>query len=235
VRVRRALNYAIDRARIVRMYGGPVAAAPICQPLAPAMPGYRPYCPYTRRPTLSGAWRAPNLTLARRLVAASGTKGMRVDVWGATGLLVPEELPRYVVRVLRSLGYRTRLRMIPYTSYTPAMRRTLQLTVDGDWQADYPAPSSYIPSFFACDGGHNRKRYVCDLGLDRQMQHASIVALESPSHANALWEQIDRELVDRAFWVPTVTVRSTEFVSARLRNYEFNPIGGFIADQVWLH
>jgi hypothetical protein len=46
---------------------------------------------------------------------------------------------------------------------------------------------------------------------------------------------VDHELVDRAVWVPMVNLRSTEFVSRRLRNYQFNPVGGFIADQVWLH
>jgi len=91
-----------------------------------------------------------------------------------------------------------------------------------------------LPSFFACHGGHNRKKYVCDPTLDRQMQRASTETLESPARANALWERIDRTLVDRAFWVPTVSVRTTELVSGRLRNYEFNPIGGFIADQAWV-
>jgi peptide/nickel transport system substrate-binding protein len=234
VRVRRALNYAIDRSRIVRLYGGPSVASAICQPLAAGLPGYRPYCPYTRSSSRSGSWKGPNIVLAHRLVAASGTKGMRVDVWGATGLLIPQGVPAYVARVLRSLGYRTRLHLLPYASYTPSLRRTLQLTVDGDWQADYPSPSSYLPSFFGCDGGHNRKQYVCDPPLDRQMQRASTVALESPARANALWERIDRTLVDRAFWVPTVSVHNTELVSRRLGNYEFNPIGGFIADQAWV-
>src|SRR5262249_28718758 len=47
IRVRQALNLAIDRVAIVRMYGGRPTATPTCQILPPALPRYRPSCPYT--------------------------------------------------------------------------------------------------------------------------------------------------------------------------------------------
>ena len=50
VRVRQALNYAIDRAKIAQLYGGSSFATPTCQPIAPGLPGYRRYCPYTLHP-----------------------------------------------------------------------------------------------------------------------------------------------------------------------------------------
>jgi peptide/nickel transport system substrate-binding protein len=235
VRVRRALNYAIDRGRIARMYGGAAVATPICQPLASGLAGYRRYCPYTFRPRANGAWSAPDLARAKRLVAASGTRGRRVDVWAATSQLgIPRGLPAYVARVLRELGYRTRLHAIPLETFSPQLRRGLQLTVDGDWLPDYPAASAYLPAFFACNGGHNRKRYVCDHDLDRRMQRASALTLRDDRLAAAQWTKIDHELVDRAYWVPTVNVRAIELVSERLRNYQYNPVWGFVADQVWL-
>jgi peptide/nickel transport system substrate-binding protein len=48
VRVRRALNFALDRRRMVEIYGGRQAAQPTCQLLPPQMPGFERYCPYTR-------------------------------------------------------------------------------------------------------------------------------------------------------------------------------------------
>jgi hypothetical protein len=45
---------------------------------------------------------------------------------------------------------------------------------------------------------------------------------------------IDRQLVDRAVWVPMVDVRAVEFVSKRVRNYQLSPMGGFIAARTWL-
>jgi peptide/nickel transport system substrate-binding protein len=217
------------------MYGSSADASPICQPMPAGFAGYRRYCPYTRRPHRDGRWSAPNLARARRLVAASGTRGLRIDVWAATDLPgVSTHLPGYIGRVLRTLGDRTKLHLLPYASFSPTMRRRIQLTVDGDWVPDYPSPSSYLPSFFSCDGGHNRKRYVCERQLDRQMEQASRLELESPARAAALWTRIDHELVDRALWVPTVNVRESEFVSARVRNYQYQPVWGFMVDQAWL-
>jgi peptide/nickel transport system substrate-binding protein len=64
IRVRKALNFAIDRAAIVRMYGGRLTATPTCQLLPPSLPGYKPYCPYTRKPSADRRWRAPDLARA---------------------------------------------------------------------------------------------------------------------------------------------------------------------------
>ena len=236
VRVRRALNLAIDRAAIARMHGGTALATPTCQPLPPGFRGFRRYCPYTLHPRADGRWTGPDLRRARRLVTASGTRGMRIDVWGVTDLpFLDRRLPVHVASVLRSLGYRTTLHLVPYNSLdTPARRRGLQLTVDGDWIPDYPAPSSYLPAFFSCHGGNNRKQYVCDAGLDRRMQRASAVELQDPARAARLWAEIDHELVDRAYWVPTVNVGIAELVSPRLRNYQYHPVWGFMAAQAWV-
>ena len=84
-RARRAVAYAVDRGRLVEGLGGSDLAAPTCQLLPPNFPAYRRYCPYTVRPTEGGAWTAPDLERARKLVAESGTKGMRVDVLGVAG------------------------------------------------------------------------------------------------------------------------------------------------------
>jgi peptide/nickel transport system substrate-binding protein len=209
VRVRRALNYAIDRDRIARMYG-PGVATPLCQALLPGIPGYRPYCPYPH-----------DLAKARALVTASGTRGERIDVWGMTDeLALPRQLPAYVTSVLRSLGYDARLHLMPGARFTTAFRRGIQLSVDGDWLADYPAPSAYVPQFFGCHGGLSNG-YVCDRKLERLM-------------ARGAWRRADRRITDQALWVPTATIAQPELVSARLRNYQFHPVWGFIADQAWL-
>jgi len=126
VRVRRALNFAFDREAVVRAFGGKSAAAPTCQVLPPGIRGYRRYCPYTRTPRADGLWSAPDLARARRLVAASGTGGERVVVWGITddpnlgpsGLttgrrdasaprLSHEPLPRAVVLLANPSGLRS--------------------------------------------------------------------------------------------------------------------------------
>ncbi len=234
VRVRQALNYAINRTTIVRLYGGPGFATATCQVITPGLPGYRRYCPYTLHPRADGAYAGPDLARARRLVSESGTSGERVSVWGASdNAYVPRAVPAYVAGVLRALGYRVRLHLVPFASITEAMRERFQLSVDGDWVASYPDPSSYLPQFFGCGGG-NDNGYYCDPRLDRQMQQAALLELSDPARSSARWESIDRQLTDAAIWVPTVNEREVDLVSGRLRNYEYNPVWGFLADQSWL-
>ena len=119
VRVRQALNYAINRATIVRLYGGPGFATPTCQVIAPGLPGYRRYCPYTLHPRADGAWAGPDLARARRLVSAIGTSGERVNVWGASdkALRAAQQCPLTSPAVLRALGYRVRLHLVPFASH----------------------------------------------------------------------------------------------------------------------
>jgi peptide/nickel transport system substrate-binding protein len=234
VRVRRALNFAVDRAKIADWYGGPLVATALCQPLAPGLPGYSRYCPYTRDPRSDGRWHGPDLARAKRLVAASGTLGERVDVWGSSDSVgVPRQVPRHIAEVLRSLGYRVQLHLVPFATLTHSKRRGLLLSTDGDWLPDYPAPSAYLPQFFGCRGG-NSNGYFCDPDLDRRMREATRLQLTDPEQAATLWAAINRQLVDQAAWVPTVNVQFVEVVSRRVRNYQFNPVGGFIPQAAWL-
>src|SRR5262249_6882625 len=110
VRVRRALAYAVDRARIVQLHGGPLLARPTCQIVPPTTPGYLRYCPYTLGPRANGAWTAPDLAKAQRLIAASHTRGDEINVW-TTAYFHGEGT--YLTTLLRQLGYRPRLHYIP--------------------------------------------------------------------------------------------------------------------------
>ncbi len=222
VRARRALNLAIDRGRTARMYG-PGVATPRCQALLPGLLGHRPYCPYPR-----------DLARARALVAASGTHGQRVDVWGATDEpFLPPELPGSITSVLRSLGYRAHLHRRPSGAFTSSFRRGIQRSADGDWLLDYPAPSAYLPQFFGCRDGLSNG-YVCDRTLDRMMARATALQLRDPQRAAAAWAAVDRRITDRALWVSTATLHQPELVSKRLGNYQFHAVWDFIADQAWV-
>ena len=65
VRVRRAVNYAVDRNRMDDLRGGPELERPSCQVLPPNLDGYRRYCPYTIRPSADGRYTGPDLAKAR--------------------------------------------------------------------------------------------------------------------------------------------------------------------------
>ena len=126
LRVRQAVNLALDRGHVVAGYGGPLAAQPTCQILPPAVGGYHRYCPYTLHPAADGSWHAPDLARARRLVMASGTAGMQVTVWNSPappgGVNETDDL----VQTLRQLGYRTSLRILPNSTFFDLHQRLPQ-------------------------------------------------------------------------------------------------------------
>ena len=105
-----------------------------------------------------------------------------------------------------------------------------QISVDGDWSPDYPAPSAFLPPFFACNGGTSNG-YYCNPAIDREMTEATLLELQSPAQAAAMWAKVDHQLTDQAEWVTTVDLNEVDIISTGLRNYEFNPVNGFIADQ----
>ena len=231
--VRQALNYAINRVRLSQFYGGPAFATPSCQAIVPGIPGYRRYCPYTLHPRDNGAWTAPDMALARQLVAPSRTIGERIDLIDAPNGFTRAAATGYIAGVLRTLGYRVHVSVIPFASITPAMMDSFQIQDNGNWIPAYPDPSSYVPAFFSCSGASSND-YYCNPAIDREMRHAELLELTNPPSADALWERVDRQLTNDAEWVTTVDTREVEITSARLHNHEYNPVWGFLADQAWV-
>ena len=243
IRVRQALNLALDRGRIVSSYGGPVAAQPTCQVLPPGVPGYHGYCPYTRDPSADGRWRAPNLSRARALVAASGTKGMKVTVWNINGppqAAVDET--REAVAALDQLGYHASLRLLPnstYFTYTNDSRNHAQV-IDGGWSADYAAANDFIGkltcSYFIPRDGLDTTdaSEFCDPAFDKQIARAASLQTSDPPAADALWTRLDRDLTDLAIWLPTVIPNEVDLISRRVGDYQYNPVWGVLLDQLWV-
>ena len=243
LRVRQALNLALDRRRIVSSYGGPLAAQPTCQILPPTLPGYRRYCPYTRGPTADGRWHGPGLARARQLVAASGTRGMTVTVWNTPPppqATVAET--QAAVAALRQLGYHASLRLLPastYYSYTNDSRNHAQV-IDGGWSADYSSADDFIGKltcdYFAPGNGQDTTdaSEFCDPALDRQTARAAALQTTDPLAAAAAWARLDRQLTSLAIWLPTVTPNETDLISHRTGNYQYNPVWGALIDQLWI-
>ena len=226
IRVRQALNLAVDRDHIVELYGGPDLATPTCQILPPGIPAYRPYCPFTKVPTRSGVWREPDTRRARQLVAASGTRGAKVTVWGFTDdPTIRPEVVRYVASVLRSLGYDATVRLESQDSDLPLTR--IQI-ISGAWGRD--TAHGTLTTWFSC-GGARSHGYFCDPQVDAELLRAQAVGATDPREAQQMWAALDRHVTERAGWLPMINEGGIELVSDRLRNYQFNPYWGFIADQ----
>ena len=232
VDVRRALNFAVDRETVETLGGGEFHAT--CQILPPNLPGYAPYCPYTRQP--GGTWTAPDLAQAQELVDRSGTAGTMVTVWASedTGA-VSVPVGRYFTHLLGQLGYRVDLRIVDGPTWGAAVYgspRRAQITF-ASWTTDYPATSGFIVPLLACDAPSNVDGF-CDPAIDRRMDEATRLRATDPLEAGDLWSSIEHDLMDQAVWVPLGTRDWVNLVSERLGNYQSTPSAGPLIDQMWV-
>ncbi len=234
VRVRRAVNFAVDRDAMVTLFGG--SGSPTCQILPPALPGYVPHCPYTRDP--GPTWSAPDLAKAQELVDRSGTIGSRLIVWAsrdALPLLPVVPVGRYFVRVLDDLGYRATLKVVSKEEYFGTLFdpfSEVPMAFLG-WASDYPAESGFLLQVFSCDSALNVAHF-CDREIERRMEEATRLQTIDPLAAHDLWTSIERGIVDLAPWVPMLSRNWATLVSERLGNYQFNPQWGPLFDQMWV-
>jgi DNA-binding SARP family transcriptional activator/ABC-type transport system substrate-binding protein len=216
-RVRQAVNYAIDRAKVPSMFGGDAAAEATCQFLPPDFPGYVPYCRYTQDPRVDGTYRGPDMAAAHRLVSASRTTGMSISVPIGSGL------NDYIAELLRHLRYRV--------SRTPDDGKAP--IGGGYWGADFAAPSNFWAVNLACGAMFNRGGY-CNHSLDARAESARALEATDPAAARQLWSELAHRITVDAPWVFLVSVRKTAVVSSRVGNYQANPVVGPLLDQMWV-
>jgi YVTN family beta-propeller protein len=237
VDVRRALNFALNRDRIVQIFGGAAAARPTCQQLPPNFPGYQPYCPYTLNPGPGGegSWSGPDLEEAQRLVRRSGTAGTRVVVKVPTflsGSVV--RVGEYMIELLDELGFVGSMKRVPTYEEFYAPDPEFQMALDA-WGSDFPAASNFITNQFTCNAsGNDPSAGFCDPRIDAMIDRATQTQLEDPAAAGALWAEVDRAIVDRAPYVWLVNPIAVEFVSGRVGNYQYSQQWSTLLDQLWV-
>jgi peptide/nickel transport system substrate-binding protein len=246
--VRRAINYAIDRAKFAQWSGE--GARPACQILPVGLPGYRRYCPYTIDPTPTGAWHAPDLPRADQLIAASGTRGTPITIWNLnewTPVNISHvTVDAYLVSLLSRLGYPTHVKhWSPADSTAPARfgdsRTSVQAAIFTiPLGLPYPSASQVLQANFACESfvpdsaGNPNWSEFCDRKLDAQINNALAAESSNAPDTAALWAQADRTATDQAPAVPLVTTSFIQLVSTRVGNYQYSFQQGVLLDQLWL-
>ena len=176
---------------------------------------------FTANPNRAGIWRGPDLATARRLIAATGTRGMTVEFRGAPW---PgwERLNRYFQSLLRDLGYRTRGERHPRTAAPAA--RGLGLGRRLGRRVQLPQPARLVL------GDQNLSRF-CDPKLDAQMEEA---ALASGPEATKKLRRVEAMLAAQAPTVPLANASDIALVAERVGNYQHHPLWGPLIDQLWV-
>jgi peptide/nickel transport system substrate-binding protein len=132
LQARQAVNYAIDRSAIVRLFGG--LGIPTQNFLPPTYPQYKKIDVYTH-----------DLAKAKQLVQQSGTAGMKVTVWGLNEA-PSQPTTEYVADVLNKIGWKASPKLLAHDVYftTIGNQATKAQIMYTDWYQDYPHPLDWF-------------------------------------------------------------------------------------------
>jgi len=236
---RRAVNYAVDRAAVIRLFGGPNLARPSCQILPKGFPGHVDYCPYTKNP--GAQWTAPDMTKALALAKASGTQGQPVAVVAAN-TAVDKAVGLYLQSLLNKLGWKTTLKVLSPTiqfSYIQNTKNKVQIS-ETQWYQDYPGAADFLNVLFGCGSFHPGSDTsiniagFCNKAIQKQMDKAIALTAVNPTAGNALWAKIDRAVTDQAPAAVLFNPKNIDFTSKRLGNFTFSGQYYFLVDQAWV-
>jgi YVTN family beta-propeller protein len=239
IKARQAVNYAIDRARIIQLLQQGGEAAPTCQILPADFPDHLGYCPYTTGPK-NGIWHDPDVARARQLAKESGTTNVPVTVWTSDAI---EAVGSYLVRLLKDLGYQAHLHVMPDSKFWTAIndsRNKMQIGGPAPFIADFPAASDFFLPDLSCHSfsvdptDTNNQAGFCDPQVDKLASKAQAAQLTDPAYARRLWAQVDRLVTNQAPWAPVSNSSSAGFVSARVGNYQESAFYGPLVDQMWV-
>ena len=219
VRLRKAVNYAIDRRALARHGGfvsGPFPAIPSDQYLPPTMPGASRTALYPP---------ASDLRTARRLAP---------DAHG-TAVLYTCNLPfcRLHAQVIRSnlsgLGLNLDVREFPERElFERAGRKGAPFDIlDSHWFPDYADPADYLNVLLdqrIRARGNLNNSYYTDARLARELARISTLSSEARYRAySALSVKLAR---DAAPWVAYAVGTNRDFFSARMGCQIFQPVYG---------
>ena len=195
VRVRQAVNYAINRQALVRVYGG--LANPTENVLPPTYPQYKKHNLYPY-----------NLAKAKKLIAAAGVKGMSITVWNHDRGQDPKAT-EYLTSVLNSLGFKAKDKIINSSVYwTTIGNQTTKAQIGfADWFQDYPHPLDWFDVLLngtRITPTHNNNYS----NFDDKAVNAKIASLKKQtnlsSSVNAQWAALDKQAMQQAAWAPFI-------------------------------
>jgi ABC-type transport system substrate-binding protein len=211
VKVRQAVNMAINKDRIVRVING--RAVPANQPLPPTMPGYAPdYEGYAYDPEA-----------AKALLAEAGfPDGFTTELFAYN----TDPNPRIAQAIQQDLA------AIGITAEISSLAQANMIEAGGNgsapmiwsggmaWIADFPDPSNFYGPILGCagavEGGWNWSKY-CNEELDTQAVAAdSVTDPAKQAEREQMWRDIYLAVMEDAPWVPVFNEQRFTLRSERL-------------------
>jgi peptide/nickel transport system substrate-binding protein len=212
--VRQAVNYAIDRNALVKIYGG--QGTPTENIIPPGLgTAYKKHDLYPY-----------DLDKAKQLIKDAGVEGADVVVWGHNTSPTPSAV-QYLAGVLNSIGLHASVKTFDESVYwdTIATEKGDPQIGFTDWNQDYPESQDFID--VALNGEHivsvgNNDLTNTDIpAYNKMIDQAKRMPLGDAR--NALWAKLDElYMKNDASWAPFMNRQWPKFVSTRVHGLVFN-------------
>lgn len=209
VRVRQAVNYAIDPEALNRVFGGRLHATQ--QILPPGMPGYEEYKLYP----------GPDMDKAKALLAEANPSDMDITVWTSDE---PDRkrIGEYYHDVLNQLGFNATLKVLAGDVYFTTIGNQSTPDLDtgfGNWFQDFPHPDDFFRPLLNTDAilptnGNNFSRASLP-ELDAKMNELRSKQLTDDGVEQG-YAELDKAYMEQAVWAPYGNEQYTTFVSDRI-------------------
>ncbi|MDQ5820938.1 MAG: ABC transporter substrate-binding protein [Actinomycetota bacterium] len=200
--VRQAVNYAIDRDALVRLYGG--LANPTENVLPPTYPQYKKLSMYTH-----------DLAKAKQLIKDAGATGADVTVWGNDSETSRKPV-EYLADVLNSIGLNAKLKIVNGSVYwtTIGNQSTKAQIGFANWFQDYPHPLNWFDTLLngnRITETHNNNYSNANIPAINAKIEELKKEPELTDAANQQWAEVDRMVAAEALWVPYANRQFTDF------------------------
>ena len=219
VKVRQAVNYAVDAKALERIYAGQIVATQ--QILPPGMPGYEQFSLYPY-----------DLEKAKEMIKEANPSDKDITVWTDTES-PNNEAGEYFNEVLKELGFNTTLKQINADNYFTVIGNLSTPDLDAgwsDWFQDYPHPNDFFQPLLAGESiqstNNNNFAQFDDTAVNKKIKELGAEQL-GPDQEKA-YAELDEEVMEEAPWAPYGTRTLSTFVSdeIELESVIFNPTFG---------
>ena len=210
VKVRQAVNMAINKERIVRLINN--RGVPATQALPPAMPGFNPENKgYPHDP--EGA---------KKLLAEAGVPEITTELY-AMNVDPNPRIAQALQQDLAAVGIKAEIRSLAQAEVIAAGgagKAPMVWSGGMAWIADFPDPANFYYCILGCagavEGGWNWSKY-CNKELDARAQKADALVKSDQAEQRILeWRAIFDDVLKDAPWAPVFNEKRFTYHSARL-------------------
>jgi oligopeptide transport system substrate-binding protein len=211
VKVRQAVNMAINKERIVRLINN--RGVPASQALPPAMPGYNP----------DNKGYAFDPEGAKKLLAEAGlADGFTTELY-AMNVDPNPRIAQAIQQDLAAVGIKAEIRSLAQAEVIAAggSGKAPMIWSGGmAWIADFPDPANFYYGILGCvgavEGGWNWSKY-CNKELDTRATNAdAMVKDDQQAQRIAEWKAVFDDVLKDAPWAPIFNEKRFTYHSARL-------------------